>query len=150
MADISLKIESGVKELELVNEKRGLSATIFVAVYDIFFLGAVMEAAEKLDALHGEMRSQTPSENASAEKFISFYHKSKEIDLQMREIIDELFDAKVCDALYPKQSMFAVGNGAPTWANILYSVIDQLDDGLAAEKENAQARIRKYSAKYKK
>lgn len=150
MADISLKIESGEKEIELVNEKRNLSVTIIVAAYDVFFLGRIMEAAEQLDALHSEMKAQTPSETANAEKFIAFYHKSKDIDARMREIIDALFDAEVCNTLFPRQSMFAVGNGAPTWANVLYSVIDQLDDGLADEKQKAQERIRKYSAKYKR
>lgn len=150
MADISLKIESGEKEIELVNAKRGLSVSVVVAVYDVFFLGRIVEAAERLDGLHSELQKLAPSENAGAEKFIEFYRKSREYDKQMREVIDELFDVEVCDTLFPRQSMFTVGDGAPTWANILYAIIDQMDEGLAGEKEKAQSRIRKYSAKYKR
>lgn len=150
MADISLKIDSGDKEIELINEKRGLSVSVIVAVYDVFFLGSIMEAAEKLDALQSDMEKLAPGENGSNEKFIEFFRKSREVDAEMRGVIDELFGVAVCDALFPRQSMFAIGNGAPTWANILYSVIDQMDDGLEDEKKKAQTRIRKYSAKYKK
>lgn len=151
MADvIRLNIESGEKEIELVNAKRGLSVTVTVAVYDVFFLGAIMEAADKLDAIGSKLRDLAPPVTASSEQFIDFYRKSKEVDKETRDIIDSLFDAPVCDTLFPKQSMFSVGNGAPTWANILYAIVDQMDGGLADEKEKAQTRIRKYSAKYKK
>lgn len=147
MADMSIKIESGERTVDLVNELRGVSVPVIVAVYDVFFLGRIMEAAEKLDALHSELKSEAP---ADAEKFMDFYRKSQLTDKQMREIIDGLFDAPVCDTLYAHQSMFALGNGVPTWANVLYGVIDSMDAGLTSEKANAQQRIRKYSEKYKK
>ena len=86
----------------------------------------------------------------SNEKFRLAGQKALETDPKMRAIVDDLLGAPVCDTLFPRQSMFTVGNGAQTWENILYSVIDQMDDGLAAEKEKARARIRKYSEKYKR
>ena len=147
MADIKLSVESGEKEVELVNAKRNLSVTVLVAVYDVFFMGRVMETAEKLDELQRELQARTPKE---PEKFMEFYRYCREVDGMMRKAIDELFGQTVCDAILPDVSMFAIGNGAPAWANILYSVIDHMDDGLVKEKETAQARIRKYSAKYKK
>ena len=72
------------------------------------------------------------------------------IDAEMRNIIDGIFAVPVCAALFPKQTVYAVGGGFPTWANLLYAIVDKMDEGAAGEKKMAQQRIRKYSEKYKK
>lgn len=149
MADISLKIESGEKEIELINAKSGSSVNVIIAVYDILFLYRIMDAAEQLDGLRKEV-ADLITDNMSNEKFRLVGQKALETDPKMRAIVDDLLGAPVCDTLFPRQSMFTIGNGAQTWENILYSVIDQMDGGLAAEKEKARARIRKYSEKYKR
>lgn len=146
--DDRLRIESAEKEIELVNEKRGLSVTVLIAPYDIFFLGKITEASEKLDGLHEKLKNDAP--NGDYESFARFYAESREIDAEMRGIIDGIFNAEVCNTLFPTQSMFALAGGMPTWANILTCIIDQLDESLEGEKRKAQDRIRKYSAKYKK
>ena len=148
--DISLNIESAEKEIELCNEKRGLSVTVLIAPYDIFFLGRIVEASTKLDELHEKLKDDAPKGDAGYERYAKFYAESQEVDRQMRGIIDGVFDAPVCDTLFPTQSMFAIGGGMPTWANILTCIIDQLDESLDGEKAKAQERIRKYSSKYRR
>ena len=147
---MKLSVDNALKEIDIVSGEEEI--TVKIAVYDVFFLGRIMEAGDKYDKLNSELLEQTPEASADYKAFIEYYHKSQEIDRQMRDVIDALFNAPVCDTLFPEQqqSMFAIGGGAPTWANILAAIIDGMDSGLDAEKQKAQARIRKYSAKYKK
>ena len=145
-----LHIDGAEKEFELVNDKNGATVNVLIAIYDVFLIGRIMEVADELDKLQDKMYAQSPAESADNAAYIAFYHAAQDIDREMRNAIDGLFDAPVCDTLFPRQSMFALGNGAPTWANILVSVIENMDSGLDSEKQKAQARIRKYSAKYKK
>lgn len=144
---MAMKIDSGEQEIELINEARGTSIKVLVAIYDIFFLGRIMEAGEALDGLHSKLQEGNPETN---EDFIKYYHEAQDIDKEMRGVIDDIFDAPVCDTLFPRQSMFAIGNGMPTWCNLLTAIVESMDSGLDEEKRKAQARIRKYSSKYKK
>lgn len=142
MADIGLVFDSGVKTLEL-SDGKGHSVEVCFNPYDTLFLGSIINAAEKLD------KKQTALKELG-DDWKAVYDASIKVDAEMRDILDGIFDAPVCAALFPRQTVFAVGNGFPAWANLLYAVVDQMDAGIAGEKEKAQARIRKYSEKYKR
>lgn len=150
MDNPTLKIDGGLKRIELVNAQSEASVEVLVAIYDIFFIGRILEIADACDKLQTQMMEQSPDADAGNEAFIEFYHKAQDIDREMRNKIDGLFNDAVCDALFPNQSMFAIGNGAPTWANFLTGIVESMDIGLDGEKKKAQERIRKYSAKYRK
>lgn len=143
MADIGLVFDSGIKTLELKDEK-GNSVEVSFNPYDALFLFAIMDAAEKLDAEQAKLRVPT------ADNWRDYYKTALEVDKSMKKIIDDLFGAPICETLFPRQTVYAVGNGLPVWTNLLYAVVDHMDVGLAEEKKKAQERIRKYSAKYKK
>ena len=145
MADIGLVFDSGIKTLEL-SDGKGHSIEVVFNPYDTLSLGKIMETAEALDAMQTKLRDA--AQNTTDWK--AFYPVSKEVDADMRKAIDDLYEQPVCETLFPKQSVHALGNGFPVWANLLYAQIDQMDAGLAVEKANAQQRIRKYSEKYKK
>lgn len=137
MAEV-ITFDTGLKTFK-VNDK----CEITFNPYDVFFLGKITAAAEKMDKLQSGLRT-------AGDDWAIIYQKSKEVDKQMREIIDELFAAPVCDKLFDGISVFAIGNGWPLWSNLLFAVVDNMDAGLEVEKEKAQVRIRKYSEKYKR
>ena len=134
----SINFETGLKTFD-VNGK----CEVTFNPYDVFFLGRITEAAETLDKLQAELQT-------SGDDWSAIYAKSKEVDAKMRKTIDELFQTSVCAEIFPDFSVFAIGNGFPLWANLLFAVVDQMDAGLGVEKEKAQVRIRKYSSKYKR
>lgn len=145
MADVSLVFDSGIKTLEL-SDGKGHAIEVVFNPYDALFLGKIMNAAEELDALQTKLRDAAQSTT----DWKAFYPISQDVDADMRKVLDNLYEQPVCETLFPKQSVYALGNGFPAWANLLYAVIDQMDAGLAAEKAAAQQRIRKYSEKYKR
>lgn len=143
MADINLTIDTGVKSLELTDGK-GHSVVVTFNPYDVLFFGTIMDAADKLDA------EQTKLREIQSDDLKVIYQACMDADKAMREIIDGIFNAPVCDALFPNQTVHAIGNGFPAWCNLLSAIADHIDAGLEAEKEKAQARIKKYSSKYKR
>lgn len=143
MADIALTFDSGVKTLEL-SDGKGHSIEVTFNPYDVMFFGTIMEAAEKLDA------EQSKLAGIQSDDWKEIYKACMDSDKAMRGIIDDIFNAPVCDALFPNQTVHAIGNGFPAWCNLLYAITDHMDSGLEAEKQKTQERIKKYSGKYKK
>lgn len=139
MADI-ISFETGLKTFSL-NDK----CEVTFNPTDVSFLEKLYNAAEQLDARQERFRDESKNPENAAKLF----ELARVCDAEIREIIDGLFDAPVCAAVFPEVSMFAVGDGFPVWANLLYAVVDKMDGSLTAEKATAQKRIRKYSAKYK-
>lgn len=144
MADINLTVDTGVKDLELTDGK-GRSIVVRFNPYDVLFLGKILDAGEKLDAEQAKLRDPLLTDD-----WKEIYRVCMEGDKAMREILDGIFEAPICDAIFPNQTVFAIGNGFPAWSNLLLAIIDSMDASLDAEKEKTQARIKKYSAKYKK
>lgn len=137
MAD-TINFDTGLKTFDVNGQ-----CEITFNPYDIFFLGKVTDAAEKLDKLQSELQT-------AGDDWAIVYAKSKETDSKMRAVIDGLFGMPVCDAVFPDISVFAVGDGFPVWANFLYAIMDKMDSGLDAEKEKSKKRLQKYTEKYKR
>ncbi len=143
MADINLTFDSGVRDLEL-SDGKDRSVVVRFNPYDVMFIATVMDAAEKLDAVQQELTA------FNGETWREIYEACVDADKKMREILDGIFNVPICEELFSGQSVHAIGNGFPAWANLLVAILDNMDAGLEAEKTKAQTRIRKYSGKYKK
>ncbi len=75
---------------------------------------------------------------------------AKERDAEMRGMIDGVFEAPVCDALFAGMNVYAMADGLPVWCNLMLSVMDVIDDSFGREKQKTNPRLSKYAAKYKK
>lgn len=71
-------------------------------------------------------------------------------DAEMREIIDGVFDAPVCKALFGGMNVYAMADGLPAWANLMLAVMDEIDTSFAKQKKLTDPRISKYLARYHK
>jgi hypothetical protein len=136
-------IDTGLRTLELRTNGGG-SVEVEYNPYDVKLIAAILDATEKLDAIQAKL---TP---LSINNWREIYEACMKADKEMREILDGLFNVPICEALFPNQTVQAIGNGFPAWANLLCAVLDVMDAGLTSEKNSAKARIRKYSGKYKK
>lgn len=74
----------------------------------------------------------------------------RERDAEMREIIDGLFCAPVCDACFGGMSVYALADGLPVWVNLFLAVMDKMDTAFAREQKMTNEKIRKYTQKYHK
>lgn len=75
---------------------------------------------------------------------------ARECDKEIRDMIDGLFDHPISEPLFGSMSAYAVANGLPVWANLLLSIMDEVDTTFAREQKLTNPRVAKYTAKYHK
>lgn len=93
------------------------------------------EYAKRADALHD------PSEAFSL---------ARQRDGEMGKILDSLFNAPVCEAVFGNMSLCAFANGFPVWLNLMLSILDEIEANIDDIQKQADPRIAKYKAKYQK
>ena len=73
---------------------------------------------------------------------------ARERDVEMRQVIDGLFDAPVSDSLFGGMSVYAVAGVLPVWCNLMLAVMDEIDTTFSREQKATNPRIAKYTEKY--
>lgn len=71
-------------------------------------------------------------------------------DAEMGKVLDGLFDAPVCDAVFDNMSLCAFANGFPVWLNLMLSILDEIEANIGDIQKQADPRIAQYKAKYQK
>lgn len=112
---------------------------------DSAFVERFFSAFNTLDSKRGEYEERVNGA-ANAEIFAV----SRELDAEMREIINSVFETDVCSALFGDMNVFALAGGLPVWANLFFAVMDELDSSFAAQQKLTNPRIAKYTSKYHK
>lgn len=74
----------------------------------------------------------------------------RERDKEMRQLIDGVFDAPVCAMLFGGMNVYAMASGLPVWANLMLTIMDEVDTAFSREQKATNPRVQKYLAKYKK
>lgn len=75
---------------------------------------------------------------------------ARERDNAMGNVLDGLFNAPVCDAVFGSMSLCAFANGFPVWLNLMLSILDEIEANIGDIQKQADPRIAKYKAKYEK
>ena len=110
---------------------------------DVSFLEKLSESFATLDRIQEEVKR----EEISDEKDV--YNLAKNLDIRMREIVDALFGMDVCTPLFGEMNLFASAGGLPVWANLMLAIADEVQDSMDSELKHREARIRKYTEKYR-
>lgn len=71
-------------------------------------------------------------------------------DAEMREMIDSVLGASVCDALFGDMNVYALADGLPVWCNLMLAIMDECNSAFSREQMRTNPRISKYTAKYHK
>ncbi len=111
---------------------------------DAAFAGRMYDVFEDLEAKQKARQNMTDANLSGREIF----DQMRQVDREMREAIDGLFDAPVCDAVFGEMNLYAYGSGLPVWANFLLAIMDQFDEGIKREKALSNEKIAKYVKKY--
>lgn len=109
--------------------------------------------AERLYSAFEELDKKQESHRSQIEKMADkkeIFEFSRERDNEMRNIIDSVLGAPVSAALFGTMNVYALAGGLPVWANLMLAVMDKMDSAFIQEKKLTDARVKKYTDKYKK
>ena len=113
---------------------------------DSNFVERIYTAFNDLDKKQDEYKSRI-EKMADKKEIFEF---ARERDAEMRTIIDGVFDASVCDAVFGGMNIYAMASGLPAWVNLMLAVMDECDTTCAREQEATNPRVAKYTAKWSK
>ena len=110
---------------------------------DMTFIERVFDVFDTLDAKQEAYKADIEGKDGK-----EIFDIARQMDAEMRDIIDNVFECEVCDAVFGGMSVYAVANGLPVWANLFLAVMDEMDSAFAREKKLTNPRIQKYTQKY--
>ncbi len=102
---------------------------------------------DTFDALQNKQDAIDSAQDMDLGEFFEFASAK---DKEMREAIDGLFGAGVSEALFSKMNCYAMADGMPAWSNLFFMLFDEIDSVSDEETKKSDARIRKYTEKYRK
>lgn len=137
MADI--RFETGVVSYNI----NGV-CEVFFNPTDSAFVKRLFDAFEYLDKKQEAYRDEASKVGDHKQIF----ELSAKWDKDMREIMDGVFHAPVCEAVFGDMNVYAYANGLPVWCNLMLAVIEEIDTTFAREQKATNARIKKYTQKY--
>ena len=80
----------------------------------------------------------------------NFFAISEQTNAKMREIINDVFGFDSCSALFGEMNVYALADGLPVWANLMLTIMDEVDTTFAREQKATNPRVSKYTKKYHK
>lgn len=113
---------------------------------DSSFAERLYSAFEILDKKQDEYKAEIKEKTGTREVFTI----ARKMDTEMREIIDSVFEKKLCDELFGDMNVYALASGLPVWANLLLAVIDKTNASMDEESKKTDDRLNKYLKKYGK
>lgn len=111
---------------------------------DSVFVERLFNAFETLDQRQDAYKAEVEKTADKREIFAI----ARKRDAEMREIIDGVFGTSVCADLFGNMNVYALADGLPVWANLMFAVMDEVDTTFAREQKRTNPRISKYTAKY--
>lgn len=135
-----IKIATGLEEYRL-NDK----CTVSFNPSDPAFAERLYSGLENLQKKQEQKENDV--EKMSPRETFDYVEK---LNAEMRETIDGIFNAPVCDNVFGDMSLYAFADGAPLWYNLLAAILDVLDESLKREKMFHSDRLSKYTKKYQK
>ena len=98
----------------------------------------------------GKLQDEYAKKAESIQKPIDAFSLARQRDDEMSKVLDGLFNAPVCEAVFGDMSLCAFANGFPVWLNLMLSVLDEIEANIGDIQKQADPRIAKYKAKYQK
>ena len=134
-----LKIATGVETYKLND-----SVEVFFNPTDAAFGEKLFNAFDTLD----KRQESYKAEVGKAEGKRELFDVVRKLDGEMREIINDVFEFDVCSGLFGELNVYALAEGLPLWANLLFAIMDEMDETVMREKKAMNPRIAKYTKKY--
>lgn len=137
-----------MKELVFDN---GLVSFSINGAFEVSFNPTDSEFVEKLFNAFDTLDKKQDAYKSEVEKIADkrqVFQIARQRDKEMREIIDNVFEAPVSEAVFGTMNVYALASGLPVWCNLMLAVMDEVDSTFARERRCTDARIKKYTEKY--
>lgn len=140
-----LNIDLGIKTYVLKASENGEDdVTVSFNPTDAVFGKKLSRTFEQLSEKEEEYRKKMDELDGK-----NTFELAAELDTEMREYINELFEKDICTALVGNMNIYAMAGGMPIWANLLFAILDEMDDTFTKEQKLSNEKIKKYTDKYK-
>ena len=113
---------------------------------DRVFAERFYNAVDEMGKIQEEYAEKAKALQEPAEAF----SLSRERDNEMGKVLDGLFGAPVCEAVFGTMSLCAFASGFPIWLNLMLSILDEIEANIGDIQKQADPRIAKYKEKYAK
>lgn len=135
-----------------VNRGQGTGGDLYLNISDMSIITRLEELYPKLQKLSQEASvKQLDIKNNSDEKYITKMSQAlKRIDVQMRDIVDEIFDSNVSEICAPDGSMFDPFNGEFRFEHIIGEISKLYENNVNEEFRKMSDRMSKRTSKYTK
>lgn len=113
---------------------------------DSSFVEKLFDAFDMLDKRQEDYKAEIERTKTNREVF----ETARKMDSEMRNIINDVFGLEVCSAVFGTMNVYAMADGLPVWANLLLTIMDEIDTSFAKERKATDSRIAKYTKRYHK
>lgn len=140
-----VELSSGVQILPVIVDGFDTGRTVN-------FNPADQEFAEELYALVyriGEIHNQKNEARKAEPDILKRFDINRAEDNEMREAVDSVFGEGFSRDVF-KTRLFAVSDGLTVVENFLFALLDEMDEKITAAIASRDAKVRKYTEKYRK
>lgn len=116
----------------------------------LYFNPADPAFADRIYTAFDALKENQEKRNIDAEKLTAkeAFTYLRQLDAEMREVINGVFEQEVCAPLFGSMSLYAMAGGSPVWMNFMLTIIDELDESIKREKAFHSEKLSKYTKKY--
>lgn len=137
----TMTLDTGLVELD-INGVR----TIKFNPSDVGFAEDLYGLASKI----GSIQDAKEAEFAKTEDPVVKFDISRAEDKEMRAAVDDYFGEGFCADLFPGVRLYALADGMTLIENLLYGLLDKMDEDITANIARRDAKMKKYTDKYRK
>lgn len=134
-----IKVDNGLREVSL----NGV-VSVWLNLTDMNFIERLFNAFDGMDAIYEKYQARLEGVKDSADAF----KITKQVDTEIRGIVDDVFSAEVCQPLFGGCNVCATSDGLPLWCNLMLAIIDEIDSTITSEQKRTNPRLKKYISKY--
>lgn len=137
-----LNFNSGIESFSV----NGVENALRLNPTDIELLRKIYVSMKDLEAKQKERNSA----QSDSDDIIDTLNKAKQLDTEMRGIIDGVFGDGLCGKIFGETSLYASADGLPVWQNFILAVIELFDESTKREAALSNEKIQKYVKRYHK
>ena len=145
---MNLNISTGLKSYDLTDENGNVLCTVRFNPTDPTFAQRLYEGFAGL----GEKDEQFHRRIVDESDPVKIFGVACEADTEMRKTIDGILGPGTCQAIYGTANVYyaRAENGVPLWADLLLTIMDEMDSAVERANKAADPRLQKYMTKFGK
>lgn len=113
---------------------------------DVGYMENLYDLVAKVDTISTEMGKKKEKADDPAK----FFDIARNGDKKMREATDAMFGEGFCDDVFGNVRLYAMADGLTVLENLVFAIVDQMDETVRDNMAKRNDRISKYTAKYQK